>query len=80
MEHIPKNELTEGWKCYFIEHKETREWWAGEDVHNENVWTKDPMKAYPFDYQFEAEIRAMHHKIDDVTEVTEHLFLTERGS
>lgn len=80
MEHTTKNELTEGWKCYFIEHKETREWWAGLDERENSVWTKDPMKAYPFDYQYEAEIRAWAYKLNDITEATEHLFLPERGS
>lgn len=34
MELTTKNELTEGWKCYFIEHKETREWWAAQNKLN----------------------------------------------
>lgn len=79
METQTKNELTSGWKCYFIENKETREWWAGLDEKGNSVWTKDPMRAYPFDYRYEADIRLFYHKLDKITEVTEHLFLNERG-
>lgn len=66
--------MTELEKCYFIENKDTKEWWAGNDENGIPVWTKDPMIAYPFDCQSAAEIRSWTYGLSIVAEVTEHIF------
>lgn len=66
------------WISWFIEHKETHLWWAGQDKDDsksEPVWTNDPLRAYPFDYKYEAEIRAFAFKLDQITIATEHKFV-----
>jgi hypothetical protein len=39
--------MKEEWKCYFIEHKETHEWWAGQDENDSPTWTKRPYEGIP---------------------------------
>lgn len=61
--------------CYFIEHKETREWWAGQDEETDTpIWTKDPLRAWAFEDDTMASIRAWAYKLGEITEITEHIF------
>ena len=61
--------------CYFIEHKETREWWAGQDEATDTpIWTKDPLRAWAFYDGTMASIRAWAYKLGEITEITQHIF------
>ena len=67
---------------YFIEHKETHKWWSGQDNIDESflnpskpVWTKDPLKAWPFEDEGSAKLRAFTYGLDKIITVTEHQFL-----
>lgn len=70
------NDMNESELVYFIEHKETREWWAGQDENDNSTWTRDPMRAYPFEDKTFASIRAWAYHLGEITEITEHLFVT----
>lgn len=64
------------WKSWFIEHKETHQWWAGQDEEKDlPIWTNDPLRAYSFDYRYEAEIRAFAYNLMDLIIATEHEFV-----
>lgn len=65
---------------YFIEHKETHEWWAGQDEKTDTpIWTNDPLRAWPFEDKTFASIRAWAYKIGELTDVTEHEFVNPKS-
>jgi hypothetical protein len=73
-----KDNTTPDEPVYFIEHKETRLWWAGQDEKTDTpVWTNDPVRAYPFDDKTFASIRAWAYSLGEITEITEHLFVNQ---
>lgn len=67
--------MEDHWKSWFIEHKETHQWWAGQDENDKPVWTSDPMRSWPFAEKYEAEIRAFAHNLDQTTLATDHEFI-----
>lgn len=78
----PMKEMKTDEPVYFIEHKETHEWWAGQDSFEESflnpskpIWTKDPLKAWAFEDDGSARIRAFAYGLDKIITITEHLFV-----
>jgi len=72
MEHNLKNELTEGWKCYFIEHKESR-LWISEKGEEE---TYNPCEAKQFQTIQEADKYILDNNLGEWYYSTEHDFFT----
>ena len=70
-----KNEIV-----YLIEHKETHAWWAGQNEKTDTpIWTNDPIRAWPFENETLAQLRAWVYDLEKLTTITEHEFVYHKG-